>query len=77
MQLVAVRDALQMAMDYEMEKDDKIIVLGEEVAQYHGAYKVRPSPCPLPPAASFSPTRQLHLPLSRGIAAALWLALTR
>jgi pyruvate dehydrogenase E1 component beta subunit len=41
LQLVAVRDALQMAMDYEMEKDDKIIVLGEEVAQYHGAYKVR------------------------------------
>jgi len=39
-QLVAVRDALQMAMDQEMEKDDKIIVLGEEVAQYHGAYKV-------------------------------------
>jgi pyruvate dehydrogenase E1 component beta subunit len=38
--LVAVRDALQMAMDQEMERDDSIIVLGEEVAQYHGAYKV-------------------------------------
>lgn len=29
-----------MAMDEEMEKDDKVILLGEEVAQYHGAYKV-------------------------------------
>lgn len=38
--MVAVRDALQMAMDEEMEKDDKVIVLGEEVAVYHGAYKV-------------------------------------
>jgi pyruvate dehydrogenase E1 component beta subunit len=27
-------------MDEEMEKDPTVIVLGEEVAQYHGAYKV-------------------------------------
>jgi len=38
--MVAVRDALQMAMDHEMEKDNNVILLGEEVAQYHGAYKV-------------------------------------
>ena len=39
-QMVAVRDALQMAMDEEMEKDETVMLLGEEVAQYHGAYKV-------------------------------------
>ena len=27
-------------MDEEMEKDDRIFLMGEEVAQYDGAYKV-------------------------------------
>jgi len=35
-----VRDALNTALDEEMEKDDKVLVMGEEVAQYDGAYKV-------------------------------------
>ncbi len=39
-QMVAVREALRLAMEEEMRKDDKIILLGEEVAQYKGAYKV-------------------------------------
>lgn len=38
--MVAVRDALQHAMDQEMAKDETVMVLGEEVAVYHGAYKV-------------------------------------
>ena len=29
-----------MAMDEEMEADDAVFVMGEEVAQYQGAYKV-------------------------------------
>ncbi|XP_041968160.1 pyruvate dehydrogenase E1 component subunit beta, mitochondrial [Aricia agestis] len=37
---VTVRDALNQAIDEEMEKDDRVFVLGEEVAQYDGAYKV-------------------------------------
>ncbi|XP_047531963.1 pyruvate dehydrogenase E1 component subunit beta, mitochondrial [Vanessa atalanta] len=37
---VTVRDALNQAIDEEMERDDKVFVLGEEVAQYDGAYKV-------------------------------------
>jgi len=37
---MAVRDAINMAIDEEMERDDKVFVLGEEVAQYQGAYKV-------------------------------------
>ncbi|BET00782.1 unnamed protein product [Nesidiocoris tenuis] len=37
---MTVRDALNSAMDEEMERDSKVILLGEEVAQYDGAYKV-------------------------------------
>jgi len=37
---VFVRDALNMAMDEEMERDSGVLLLGEEVAQYDGAYKV-------------------------------------
>eukprot|EP00616_Rhizochromulina_sp_CCMP1243_P016232 CAMPEP_0118974366 /NCGR_PEP_ID=MMETSP1173-20130426/11212_1 /TAXON_ID=1034831 /ORGANISM="Rhizochromulina marina cf, Strain CCMP1243" /LENGTH=357 /DNA_ID=CAMNT_0006924085 /DNA_START=53 /DNA_END=1126 /DNA_ORIENTATION=- len=37
---VPVREALNMAMDEEMEKDEAIFLMGEEVAQYQGAYKV-------------------------------------
>lgn len=35
-----VRDALNEAMAEEMELNDKVFILGEEVAQYNGAYKV-------------------------------------
>lgn len=37
---VTVRDALNMAMDEEMERDERVFLLGEEVARYDGAYKV-------------------------------------
>lgn len=37
---ITVRDALNQAMEEEMHANDKIFVLGEEVAQYNGAYKV-------------------------------------
>ena len=37
---MTVRDALNEAMAEEMEQNDKVFILGEEVAQYNGAYKV-------------------------------------
>ena len=37
---VTVRDALNQAIDEEMERNEKVFVLGEEVAQYDGAYKI-------------------------------------
>jgi len=37
---VTVRDALNTAIDEEMERDNRVFILGEEVAQYDGAYKV-------------------------------------
>jgi len=37
---VYVRDALRHAMYEEMIRDDKVFIMGEEVANYRGAYKV-------------------------------------
>ncbi len=37
---LTVRDALRDAMAEEMRADPKVLLLGEEVAQYQGAYKV-------------------------------------
>ena len=34
------RDALNSAMDEELERDEKVFIIGEEVAEYDGAYKV-------------------------------------
>lgn len=35
-----VREALNEALAEELERNDKVFILGEEVAQYNGAYKV-------------------------------------
>ena len=37
---LTVRDALNMALDEEIANDERVFVMGEEVAQYDGAYKV-------------------------------------
>lgn len=39
-QVVEMREALRQALDEEMEKDANVVVMGEEVAEYNGAYKV-------------------------------------
>nr|QBH74078.1 pyruvate dehydrogenase [Brunneria borealis] len=39
-QQMTVRDALNAALDEEMERDERVFLLGEEVAMYDGAYKV-------------------------------------
>ena len=40
MTILSYREALNRAMTEEMEKDPNIFVMGEEVAEYDGAYKV-------------------------------------
>ena len=37
---VSVREALRDAMAEEMRRDDRVFIMGEEVAEYQGAYKV-------------------------------------
>ena len=38
--VLALRDALREAMVEEMRRDDTVFLMGEEVAEYNGAYKV-------------------------------------
>ena len=40
MREILFRDALREAMTEEMRRDEKVFLLGEEVAEYNGAYKV-------------------------------------
>ncbi len=40
MRVIEFREALREAMSEEMRRDDKVFLLGEEVAEYNGAYKV-------------------------------------
>jgi pyruvate dehydrogenase E1 component beta subunit len=40
MREIQFREALREALNEEMRKDDKIYLMGEEVAEYNGAYKV-------------------------------------
>jgi pyruvate dehydrogenase E1 component beta subunit len=37
---ITVREALRDAMAEEMRRDDRVFIMGEEVAEYQGAYKV-------------------------------------
>lgn len=38
--MMTVREALNSALDEEMERDEDVFMMGEEVAQYQGAYKI-------------------------------------
>jgi len=40
MPIVTYRDALNQALREEMQHDDRVFLMGEEVAEYNGAYKV-------------------------------------
>jgi pyruvate dehydrogenase E1 component beta subunit len=40
MPVLQYREALNQAMSEEMERDDRVFLMGEEVAEYNGAYKV-------------------------------------
>lgn len=38
--ILTVREALNAALDEEMSQDEAVVLMGEEVAEYNGAYKV-------------------------------------
>jgi pyruvate dehydrogenase E1 component beta subunit len=40
MREIEYRHALREAFDEELERDENVVIMGEEVAQYNGAYKV-------------------------------------
>jgi pyruvate dehydrogenase E1 component beta subunit len=37
---LTVREALNSALDDELARDNKVFIIGEEVAKYQGAYKI-------------------------------------
>ena len=40
MAIITFREALRQAIDEEMARDERVFLIGEEVAEYNGAYKV-------------------------------------
>lgn len=59
MREIQFREALREAMNEEMRKDPSIILMGEEVAEYNGAYKVSQGMLD-----EFGPERVLDTPIS-------------
>ncbi|MCE3258460.1 MAG: alpha-ketoacid dehydrogenase subunit beta [Bacteroidetes bacterium] len=59
MRVIEFREALREAMSEEMRKDDKIFLMGEEVAEYNGAYKVSQGML-----AEFGPKRIIDTPIA-------------
>ncbi len=75
MSTVTFREALRAALDEEMARDDSVILIGEEVGQYNGAYKVSQGLL-----EKYGPERVMDTPISEegftgiGIGAAIaWL----
>ena len=56
---IAFREALREAMSEEMRRDDRVFLMGEEVAEYNGAYKVSQGML-----AEFGPKRVIDTPIS-------------
>jgi pyruvate dehydrogenase E1 component beta subunit len=59
MQQITMRDALNQAMVEEMERDATVFLIGEEVAEYNGAYKISQGML-----EKFGPKRVVDTPIS-------------
>src|SRR3954466_2561108 len=56
---IQFREALRQAMSEEMERDENVFLMGEEVGEYNGAYKVSEGML-----AKFGPRRIFDTPIS-------------
>src|SRR5262245_20870067 len=59
MRQIPFREALREALSEEMRRDPSVFLMGEEVAEYNGAYKVSQGML-----AEFGPERVLDTPIS-------------
>jgi pyruvate dehydrogenase E1 component beta subunit len=57
--LITIREALREAMSEEMRRDETVFLMGEEVAEYNGAYKVSQGML-----AEFGPKRVIDTPIA-------------
>lgn len=63
---IEMREAIRQALDEEMGRDETVFILGEEVGQYNGAYKVTKGML-----EKWGPKRILDTPISEGTFAGL------
>src|SRR5207248_9038353 len=56
---IQFKEALRQAMTEEMERDENVFLMGEEVGEYNGAYKVSEGML-----AKFGPRRVFDTPIS-------------
>ena len=59
MREIQFRQALNEAMNEEMRRDENVFLMGEEVAEYNGAYKVSQGML-----AEFGPERVIDTPIA-------------
>jgi len=59
MKEVQFREALREALNEEMRRDERVFLMGEEVAEYNGAYKVSQGML-----EEFGPKRVIDTPIS-------------
>lgn len=59
MRVIKMRDAIREALSEEMRLDPKVLIMGEEVAEYNGAYKVTQGMLD-----EFGPKRVIDTPIS-------------
>ena len=59
MPVITYREALRAAMSEEIERDPNVVLLGEEVAQFNGAYKISEGML-----AKYGPKRVVDTPIS-------------
>jgi len=59
MRVIQFREALREAMQEEMRRDPNVFLMGEEVAEYNGAYKVSQGML-----EEFGPKRVIDTPIS-------------
>lgn len=58
-EVMTVRDSIRLAMSDEMRRDKNIFLMGEEVGEYNGAYKVSKGM-----HAEFGPDRVVDTPIT-------------
>ncbi|MDA7845243.1 pyruvate dehydrogenase complex E1 component subunit beta [Rickettsiales bacterium] len=59
MPVITIRQSIQNALKAEMKQNDQVVVLGEEVAEYQGAYKATEGLL-----QEFGPTRVIDTPIT-------------
>jgi len=59
MPVITYREALRHAMSEEIERDPNVVLMGEEVAQFNGAYKISEGML-----AKYGPKRIVDTPIS-------------